>query len=228
MDLPLEEERVLLALVPARAGREHVFVFPEIDGGAEIRPFAVGVVVKQVGAHEHGVREHVDVAGEGEQPAPVVVGPVHALDDLPVGAQHRGAALEDGEAVLRVVVQDARAQDVVLLVAQLDHRAAELREALVDEVVQLLAGQDRLALRQADVAEAVDDLVVHVPEGRVAGKIGAVVQEGRLHRLTREPAVHLHLLQEAGVEQTYQRIRLPGTALGRQGKRGEQKGREET
>ena len=222
-----EEERVVAALVPAAARGEHIAVFPEIDVRAEIRLFGIGIVVEQRRPHEHGIREHIDVAGEGEETAGVGIGPLVALDDLPVGAHHRGAAAEDRETVLRIVVQHARAQDVVLPVAQLDHRSAELGQVLIDQVVQFPAGQHRFALKQLDVAEAVDDLVLHVPEGRVAGEIGAVVQESGFYGLARHLSIRLHLLEITGVEQAYQGIRLPGRGLGRQRQGGEKQRRTE-
>ena len=227
VDVVAEEEGLVIALIPAAAGREHPAVLPEVDLRQEIGPRRLGIVAQLLRAHEDGVREHVDVAVEVEHVAGVLIGAFVALDDLPVGADHRRAAGEDGQAVLRVVVQGIGAEDIVPLVAQLDHAAAELREALVDQVIQLAAGQHGLALREADVAETVDEFLLHVPEGRVAGEIGAVMQESRVDGLARHTPVLLHLLQGDGVEQAYQRVCLPGILLGRQRQRCEQQGCEE-
>ena len=222
-----EEEQFLVALVPPAAGGEHVAVFPEIDFRAEVGPGCFGVIVQQGGPDEDRIREHVDVAHEREQAEGVGIGSVVALDDLAVLADHGRAAPEDGDTVLGVVVEDAGAQDIVALVAQLHHAAAELRQVLVDQVVQRLAGQHGLALHQLDVAVAIDQLVIHAPEGGVADEIGAVVQECGGNGLARHPAVRLHLLEVLGVQQAYQRIRLPGSGLGGQRQRADQQDRAE-
>ena len=137
-----------------------------------------------------------------------VVGAVVALDQLAVLVAHRAAVLEDGDGVLGVVVQVAGAQGVAVLVLELDHGAPELGQVIVDEVVQLLAGQHRLVLQDADVAEGLDDMDVHVPVGRVADQVRLVVEEARRSDdLPVVAALLLDQLRGLGAHQAHKAVR---------------------
>ena len=208
VDVLLEEEYLVGAVVPAPAGGKHVPVLPEVHVGYEIGCLALAVVDEVGGLHEHGIRVHVDLVLEGEQLLGALVGAFAALDDLAVLVPHRPAAAEDGDTVLGIVVQVAGAQDVVFLVAELDGPAAELRQVVVDVVVQLLAGQHRLVLDELHVPPAVDDLAVHVPHGGVADEVGAVMQEGRLHRLAVVAAEFFYEFDGMCLHQAHERVRL--------------------
>ena len=54
-------------------------------------------------------------------------------------------------------------QGIMILIRQLDNRSAELGKVHIDEICQLVAGEDRLILKDADIAPGLDDLGLHIP-----------------------------------------------------------------
>ena len=227
VDITFEEEHLGPALVPASVGGEHVVLLvPEIDIGSEPGFLRCGIIFESRGLDEHGIGEHVDVPLEEELLVGVVVPSVVTLDYLSVLAPHRRPAREHGDAVLGVVVEDFRPQYVLLLVAQLHDGAAELREVVVYQIVELLAREFGFALDQPHVPDAMYDAAVHIPHRAVADKIGSVMQEGRAHGLAHEPVLlRLLLFDELRAYETDQRIRLLGAGPSRQRTAGRQKQR---
>ena len=159
------------------------------------------------------------MAVEAEKAQGIGIGTLVALDYLAVGAAHGGAVAEDGKAVLGIVVENAGAEYVVLLVPEFDKRPAELGQVFVYVVIQLFAGEFGIALDHTDVAEEIDDLVVLAPEGSVALEVGAVVEENRVRGLAHQVLVNLHLLNIVGTEQAQKRIALL-SCLGRDARQG--------
>ena len=107
---------------------------------------ASGIVDESGRLDEDRVGEHVDVVSKRKCLYLGVVGSGDALDDLAVLVLQGSAVLEDGNAVLGVIVEMAGPQHVVVLVRELDDRTAELSEILVYLVSQLVSGQDSLIL----------------------------------------------------------------------------------
>ena len=208
MDPVPEEEQFARPVIPAGVRRKHVVFFPGIGRDAERGETAVRVIGQAARLDEDRVREHVDLVREREQLDLGVVRAGLALDNLPVLVLHGAAVLEDGHAVAGVVVQETGTEHVMVLVLQLHERTPELREVAVDEIRQVVAGQDRLLLEDPDIADGFDLLPVHVPVGRVADQVGVVMQEtGRARDFPVIAAVPLHQFHFLGAHQAHQRIR---------------------
>ena len=207
--VPPEEEQLVLAVIPAVVGGEHVVVLPHVRPVAEVRGVEVAAVLQAGSLHEGGVHVHVHLVIEDEQAGLRVVRAVQALDDLPVLVPHGRAVLEDGDGVLGVVVQVTGAQGVLVLVLQLDEAAAELREVVVHHVLQGAGAQAGAVLDDLDVADGVDDVRRHVPQGRVAQEIGVVVQEaGRARHLAEAFPVPFDELGGFRAHEGHQRVFL--------------------
>ena len=216
MHAAVEEEGLLQTLVPAPVGRKHAVVLPEIypfreDGAAVLR-----LVVDAAAADEDGVGEHVHVGLELEIPQLGIVGTVRTLDDLPVLVFHRSAAGEVCQGVPGVIVEIVGAEGVVVFVFQLHQSTAGLDEIVVDHVVHLVRGEDGALLHHADVAPGVDYLGIHVPEGRIADKVGVVVEEGRVDGLAVASAALVDQLQALGLDKAHQTVFLLRIVLGRE------------
>ena len=219
-----EKEKIDVPLVVAVVGGQHAVVLPGVGAVAEIGRILIRAVHEARCLHEHRVGVHVDVVHEGEFLLLGLVGAVAAFDYLAVLVTHGSAALEDGDGVLGVVVEVAGAEDVLVLVLQLDHRPAELSHILVDDIVGRLAGEGRLVLDQLDVSVGLDDTGVGVPERGVAEEVGVVVEKtGGADDL---PVMVAVLLQKLGRLSAYQRdeavrpvFLLAGSRHGRRQKR---------
>ena len=146
MDIIVEEEDLAWPVVPAGVRRQHVLVPPGIGHVAEGGDSAPGIVDESGRLDEDRVGEHVDVVSKRKCLYLGVVGSGDALDDLAVLVLQGSAVLEDGNAVLGVIVEMAGPQHIVVLVLELDDRTAELGEILVYIVSQLVSGQDCLIL----------------------------------------------------------------------------------
>ena len=191
-----EEKDLLVAVVPAVVGAEHLVVLPHIGIVAEIGGGKVASVLQTGGFHERGVQVHVHLVVENEEFGLGVVGAVQALDDLPVFVPHGRPVLENGHGVLGVVVQVAGAQGVLVAVFQLNQAAPELGHIVVHHVLQGFTAQLRLVLDDAHVADGVDDVGIDIPKGGVAQQVGVVVQEAS--RADHFPVVLSVLFDELG------------------------------
>ena len=224
VDFIEEAEYFVLPVVGALAGGKHVGTAPDIDPVVEFGQALVAVIGQVLGLDEDRIRKHVDVAVKVENLGFGIVGPVPAFDQLAVFVAHRAPALEDGDGVFGVVIQIAGAQGVEIFVLQLDHGAPELGQVVVDVVVQFLAAEYGFVLKDADMAESLYDVDVHVPIGRVTDQIGLVVKESR--RTDDFAVVAVILLDELcglRTHQAHQTVRRLLAVLGRQREHGRKK-----
>ena len=203
-----EEEGFRRPQVPAAAGGEHVAVFPEVYGFQEVCTVERRFIVEQRGTHEDAVGVHIHGPLEGEDLRFGVVRAVVALDDLTFRIAHGGAVAEVGHRVASVVVQEMRAEGVVLVVFELHHSPAALHQVLVDEVVHLVGREDGALLDDLHVAFGVDHPVVHAPQGGVADEVGAVVHECGVHALAVGAAALFDEFQGLGLDETHQAVPL--------------------
>ena len=215
-----KEEEVARAVVPAGTGGEHIILLPGIERLREGRQRGVRVVDQPGRLDEDRVGEHIDLVDEGKDLDAGIVGAVDTFDDLAFVVAHRTALLKDGDGILRVEIQEAGTQQVAFLVGKLDEGAAEFGAVLVDDVVEFVAGQHRLILKDLDVAESVDQVAVEVPVGRVAEQEGPIVQETRRSKnLAVMLSVLLRQLRRTGAQQHYQAVAVFAVLLceGREG-----------
>ena len=70
-------------------------------------------------------------------------------------------------------------QCIMILVCQLDDRTAELGKVQIDEICQLVAGEDSLILEDAHIAPRFDDLGLHIPQSRITEKVCSIMKEAR-------------------------------------------------
>ena len=207
MDVPSEEEQFLVTVVPPVVGGEHVVVLPHVRPVAEVCGVDVATVLQARCLHEGGVHIHVHLVVEDEQAGLRVIRTVQAFDNLPVLVAHGRAVLEDGDGVLGVVVQVAGAEGVFVLVFQLYESAAELREVVVHHVLQRAGTQPGAVLDDLDMADGVDDVRRHVPQGGIAQEVGVVVQEtGGTCDFAETLPVLFNELGRPGTHQGYQRV----------------------
>ena len=217
VDVAVEEDQLLVAVIPAVVGGKHVVVLPGVGGIAEIGRVDVGVVFEAGGLDEEGVREHVHVVHELEGLGLGIIGTEAALDDLAVLVPHRGAVLEDGDAVLRIVVEVVGAEDVLILVLQLDNPAAELRKVLIDNIFQGRTAEFGPVLDDLDMPFGENDVGRHVPEGGIAEEVRVVVQEtGGTYHLAVVLAVHFQQAGGLGADEGDKAV-LPRLPLGGEG-----------
>ena len=145
-----------------------------------------------------------------------VVGAVEALDNLTVLVFHRGSVLEDCDGILGVVVEVVGPQRVLVLVFELDQRAAELRHILVHHILQGLAPEGCPVLDDAYVTYRIDDVGVDIPESRVAKQVRIVMEEPRrAHDLPVTLAPDFHNLGRFCADQGDERIRILFPPLGK-------------
>ncbi len=202
-----EEEHLPVTVVPPGLRREHALVLPRVGGPPESGQADVGFVLEVGCLHEDGVREHVHVIRECEELDLGVIGSLDALDELPVLVPHGSTVVEDGHAVLRVVVEVGCSQNVVVGVLQLHQDAAELGQVIVDVVDHLVARQDGPLLDDAHIAHRVDHLRVDVPQRGVAEHVGVVVHEfRRSDDLADVLSVDLKQLRRLAVVQTNEAV----------------------
>ena len=226
MHLPGKEERLFRAQVPSPAGRHHVPVFPEIYGSVEHGPVRRGLVVQDLCPDEDAVGVHVHVVDEREYLRPRIVSAFGAFDYLPFAVAHGASFRECRDGVPGVVVEEMGAEGVVLAVFKLDYAAAALHKVFLHQVIHLLAGEDGLVLHHLHVAPGVDDLLVHMPDGRIADKVCAVVHEGGVDGAPRGVPVHFHQLQFPGLDEAHEAVLLPAV-LGRSRRAGQHQGRQQ-
>ena len=200
-----EEEELAAAVVETVVGAQHLVVLPHVRGKAKVGGGKVAPVLQARGFHKGGVQVHVHLVVEHEQVGLGVIGAVQALDELPVFVAHGAAVLENGDGVLGVVVQIARAEDVVVFVFQLHQGTPEAGHVVIHHVLQGFTAQLRLVLDNPHVAHGVDNVGVHVPQGGVAQQVGVVVQEtGRAYYLAVTLAVlFLNELGALGADQVH-------------------------
>ena len=205
--VPPEEEQLLVPVVPAVIGGEHVVVLPHVGPVAEIGRIQVAAVFQAGGFHEGRVHVHVHLVVEHEQAGLGIIGTVQALDDLPVLVPHGRSVLENGDGILGVVVQIARAEGILVLVLELDESAAEFREVVIHDILQGFGGQPGPVLDDLHMAHGVDDVGRDVPQGRVAQEIGVVVQEpGWPHDFSETLSAPLDELSRPGADQGDERV----------------------
>ena len=209
MDLPVEEEHLVRTVVPPGACRKHAAAPPDIGTRTEDGDVGLGVELQVVGLDEHRIGVHVDVSDEAEGRGLRIVGSEVALDDLAVLVAEGSPVAEDGDAVLGVVVQVLRPQGVLVLVLELHDAAPELCKVVIDEIVQLVTGQDCPVLDDADVSYGLDDVGVDIPQGSVAEQLGRVVLEtGIAAGLPVADPEHLHLAKLVAAEEPHQGVLL--------------------
>ena len=202
--LPAEEVQLLLAVVPPVVGTEHLVVLPHVRPVAEVGGGKVAAVLQTGRLHEGGVHVHIHLVVEHEQMGLGVVGAVQTFDNLSVLVPHGGAVLENGHGVAGVVIQVTGAQDVVVLVLQLDQVAAETGHIFVYHILQGFTGEGGLVLDNTNVPRGVDDVGTHVPQGGIAKEVGVVVEEfGRSHYLTEVLAVLFDELGALGADELH-------------------------
>ena len=177
MDVAVEKEGLPLPVIPSVVGIKHVVVLPCAGLGAEGSPILIGVVFQPGGLDEDGVGVHVHLFGEGEQLDLRIIGACDALYHLAGLVPHGAPVEETGDAVPGVVIQETCSQRVPVLVLELDQGAAELGKVLVYDIIQAVALEDGTVLDDLDVPPGLDEFRVHVPHGRVAEKVGVVVEE---------------------------------------------------
>ena len=223
MDVGGEGEFINVSLIEASLGREHVVVLPGIGAGAERGTVGFGVVAEKIRLHEHRVRVHVDIVRERERAELGEIRPFDTLDDLAVLVTQGSSATENRDTVLRVVVQIPCPERVAVLVPKLHQRASELREVLVDQVIQTLAAEHRAVLDDLDIAEGVDHIRVDVPQGGVTDQQGRVVLKTRVPQgLAVLDTIFINLLQLITAEQPHKTV-LPLRGLGGKAEREQQK-----
>ena len=87
----------------------------------------------------------------------------------------------------------------MILVRELHHRSSELRKVLFDQIGQLVAGQNRLLLKNAHISPCIYDLGLDIPICSVAKKVGVVVKETRrTHHLSVACTLDVHHLRRLG------------------------------
>ena len=65
----------------------------------------------------------------------------------------------------------------MILVGKLNDRSAELSQIVIHQIFELVAGEDCLFLKNADIAPRIDDLCLDIPKGSIADQISVVVKE---------------------------------------------------
>ena len=195
MDAAAEEEQFPAPVIPAVVRRKHVIVLPHVGSVAEIGGGKVGPVFQAGCLDEGGIQIHVHLVVENEQVGLGIVGAVEAFDYLAVFVAHRCAVLEDGHRILCIVVQIAGTQGVVVLVLELHQITTEASHVVVHHILKRCARKPRAVLDYAHMADGVDNVGVHVPQGRVAEKVGVVMEKARrTHHLSVALAIFLDKL----------------------------------
>ena len=199
-----EEEGLHRAPVPSSVGGKHISVFPEIYRLLEDGHGLGGPIIQGFGLYEDGVREHVHLVAEAEKAGLGIVGAVDAFYHLPVLVAHGSAILEVGHRIAGIVVQIAGAEGILVLVHKLHHAPAELHQGLVDEVLQVVAGEDGFILNHLHVALGDDLAFLDIPLGRIAYKIGPVMKEGGVHGLAVVACSLLYELDGLGLDEAHE------------------------
>ena len=195
MDFTAEKEELLVAVIPAVIGREHLVVLPHIGTKAKVGGGKVTPVFQAGGLNKGGVQVHVHLVVEYEELGLGVVRAVLAFDYLAVFVPHGRAALENGHRVLGIVVKVSGTEGVLVLVFQLDKVSAEAGHVVVHHILQRGAGEFGAVLDYAHMSDGVDNIGIDVPEGGVAEKVSVVVEElGRAHYFTPALAVLVYKL----------------------------------
>ena len=223
MDIAGERELLQIPFIDAGHRGKHIVVPPRVGACSENSDVGTCVVVQVISLHEDGVRVHVDIVRESECLEFGVIATVIALDDLSVFVPQGSTATEHGHTVFGVIVQIRGSQRVAVLVAKLDQRASELRQTLIDKVIQALAAQHGVVLDDLDVAECVDHVLVHIPQCGVTDQQGGIVLEtGMPQSLSVALAIFLNLLQLVTAKKTHKTV-SPLRVLGGKAERHQQK-----
>ena len=212
----VEKEVLAGTVVGAGIRGKHIPILPGVGVVAERSQRQIRFILEPGGLDKNGIGVHIHVLAEGEGLDLGIIAAGHTFYYLAILIPHRGAVAEYGHTVLRVVVQEARLQGVVVLVGKNHDAAAELREVAVHIVIQLVAAQLGPVLDDLDPAHGIDKLVVHIPYRCVTEQIGVVVQEaGRpSHHAAAALSVHFQQLQGIGADQADQTVLVPGLWLG--------------
>ena len=84
----------------------------------------------------------------------------------------------------------------MVFIRKLHHRSSELRKVLFDQIGQLVAGQNRLLLKNTHISPCIYDLGLHIPICGVAKEVGVVVKKTRrTHHLSVARTLDVHHLR---------------------------------
>ena len=202
MDIISKEEKLPASVIPSTIGGKHIVVLPDIGRKTEGGKIQIGLIHQFLCLDENRVREHIHIILKCEFLDLGIIRTVAAFDDLTILVTHSSSVHKHCHRVLRIIVQMPGPQRIMILVRKLYHRASELRKIIIDEILEIVAGQNGLLLKDADIAPGINYLGLHIPKSRITDEVGVVMKETcRAYDLSVSRAFHIHHLCRFGTQE---------------------------
>ena len=163
MNLVCKEEQLNSPVVPSGFGREHVFVLPSIGIASESRKIIIRFIDEIIRLYENRIGEHIHIPVESELLYLRIISSVYALDDLAIFVTHGSTFAEHSYRVLRIIVEISGSQYVMIFVLQLDKSTSELGKIFINQICKLIACEDCLILKNADISPCINETGIHIP-----------------------------------------------------------------